>query len=182
MKVGIAADHGGYEMKQQIAALLGTEGHEVVDFGNDRYDSNDDYPDFTVPLARAVATGLVDRGVLLCGSGVGASVAANKIDGVRAAVCHDDFSAHQGVEDDDMNILCLGGRTTGIAVAWDCVKSFLAAKFSKAERHRRRLAKVNALCNNPIVAVGFPATPLQTESHANPKPRNQEIGDSNDVI
>lgn len=145
MKVGIAADHGGFEMKQKIMKLLYAEGHEVLDFGNQSYDENDDYPDFAIPLARAVAAGTVERGVLLCGSGVGASVAANKIDGVRAAVCHDDFSARQGVEDDDMNILCLGGRTTGIAVAWDCVKNFLGAKFSGAERHRRRLDKVNAI-------------------------------------
>ena len=145
MKIGIAADHGGYEMKQKIRALLGARGHEVVDFGNSFYDRNDDYPDFAVPLARAVADGTVERGVLLCGSGIGASIAANKVDGVRAAVCHDDFSARQGVEDDDMNILCLGGLTTGVAIAWNCVKSFLAAKFSGAERHLRRLAKVTAI-------------------------------------
>ena len=144
MKVGLAADHGGFEMKQQLAKLI-VAGHEVVDFGNKVYDANDDYPDFAIPLARAVSRGDVERGVLLCGSGVGASVAANKIVGVRAAVCHDDFSARQGVEDDDLNILCFGGRTTGLAVAWDCTKSFLAAKFSGAERHRRRLAKVAQL-------------------------------------
>jgi len=141
MKVGLAADHGGFEMKQQLAKLI-VAGDEVVDFGNKVYDGNDDYPDFAIPLARAVSRGDVERGVLLCGSGVGASVAANKIVGVRAAVCHDDFSARQGVEDDDLNILCFGGRTTGLAVAWDCTKNFLAAKFSGAERHRRRLAKV----------------------------------------
>jgi len=170
MKVGIAADHGGYEMKQQILKLLGAEGHEVVDFGNKMYDSDDDYPDFAIPLARAVAARAVDRGILLCGSGVGASVAANKVDGVRAAVCHDDFSARQGVEDDDMNILCLGGRTTGVAIAWDCVKSFLAAKFSGAQRHSRRLAKVSAIRSNPIVAIGIPTTPLASEaSTATPK-------------
>lgn len=144
MKVGVAADHGGFEMKQQLAKLIAA-GHEVIDFGNKIYDANDDYPDFAIPLARAVSRGDVERGVLLCGSGVGASVAANKIAGVRAAVCHDDFSARQGVEDDDLNILCFGGRTTGLAVAWDCTKSFLDAKFSRAERHRRRLAKVAQL-------------------------------------
>jgi ribose 5-phosphate isomerase B len=144
MKVGLAADHGGFEMKQQLAKLI-VAGHEVVDFGNKVYDANDDYPDFAIPLARAVSRGDVERGVLLCGSGVGASVAANKIVGARAAVCHDDFSARQGVEDDDLNILCFGGRTTGMAVAWDCTKSFLNAKFSGAERHRRRLAKVAQL-------------------------------------
>ena len=100
MKVGIAADHGGYEMKQKIYILLCARGHQVVDFGNLLYARDDDYPDFAIPLARAVAAGVVDRGVLLCGSGIGASIAANKIEGVRAAVCHDDFSARQGVEDD----------------------------------------------------------------------------------
>jgi ribose 5-phosphate isomerase B len=147
MKIGLAADHGGYEMKQEIYTLVHAQGHEVVDFGNLEYDRDDDYPDFAILLARAVAAGLVERGILLCGSGIGASLAANKIDGVRAAVCHDNFSARQGVEDDDMNILCLGWRTTGIEVAWDCVKSFLDARFSGAERHRRRLGKVNALRN-----------------------------------
>jgi len=144
MKVGLAADHGGFEMKQQLAKLI-VAVHEVVDFGNKVYDASDDYPDFAIPLARAVSRGDVERGVLLCGSGVGASVAANKIVGVRAAVCHDDFSAGQGVEDDNLNILCFGGRTTGLAVAWDCTKSFLDAKFSGSERHRRRLAKIAQL-------------------------------------
>lgn len=157
MKVGMAADHGGFEMKLQITNLLRVEAHEVVDFGNKLYDRNDDYPDFAIPLARGVATGFVERGIVLCGSGIGASVAANHVDGVRAAICHDAFSARQGVEDDDMNILCLGGRTTGIAVAWDCVKSFLAARFSGAERHRRRLAKISALRGKPIVSVGIPS-------------------------
>jgi len=145
MRVGIGADHGGFEMKEQLAKKLAAKGHEVVDFGNTVLDPDDDYPDFAIPLARAVATGYVERGVLLCGSGVGASVAANKVSGVRAALCHDDFSARQGVEDDDMNILCLGGRTTGIAVAWDCVRNFLSARFSEAARHRRRLEKVKQL-------------------------------------
>src|SRR5215469_2476511 len=151
MKVGIAADHGGYQMKEKIQILLGTRGHQVVDFGNLQYDRDDDYPDFAVPLARAVAEGVVDRGVLLCGSGIGASIATNQIDGVRAAVCHDDFSARRGVEDIDINILCLGGLTTGIAVAWDCVKSFLAAKFMGTDRHLRRLAKVSAIRRNEVL-------------------------------
>lgn len=144
MKVGIGADHGGFDMKQQLANLLAKEGYEVIDFGNKVYDTDDDYPDFTFPLARAVASGNVERGILVCGSGVGASVAANKVSGVRASLCHDDFSARQGVEDDDMNVICFGGRTMGLAVAWDCTKNFLAAKFSGAERHRRRLAKVSS--------------------------------------
>lgn len=145
MRVGIGADHGGFEMKEQLARKLALQGHEAIDFGNKVLDSADDYPDFAIPLARAVANGYVERGVLLCGSGVGASVAANKVPGARAALCHDDFSARQGVEDDDMNILCLGGRTTGIEVAWDCVMSFLSARFSAAPRHRRRLEKVKEL-------------------------------------
>ena len=113
-----------------------------MDFGNHVYDAADDYPDFAIPLARAVAHGDIERGILVCGSGVGASVAANKVIGARAALCHDDYSARQGVEDDNVNILCLGGRTTGMAVAWDCTRSFLNAKFSDADRHRRRLTKV----------------------------------------
>jgi ribose 5-phosphate isomerase B len=145
MRVGIGADHGGFEMKEQLAKKLAAEGHEVIDFGNLAFDADDDYPDFAIPLARAVATGDVERGILLCGSGVGASVAANKVNGTRAALCHDDYSARQGVEDDDMNILCLGGRTTGIEVACDCVRSFLGASFSGAARHRRRLEKVKQL-------------------------------------
>ena len=142
MRVGVGADHGGFDMKNELARMLASEGHEILDFGNKVYDTNDDYPDFAIPLARAVARGDVERGILVCGSGVGACVAANKIAGARAALCHDDYTARQGVEDDSVNILCLGGRTTGIAVAWDCTKSFLNAKFSGADRHRRRLEKV----------------------------------------
>ena len=164
MKVGIAADHGGYDMKEKIYILLGANRHRVVDFGNLQYDSEDDYPDFAIPLARAVAAGAVERGVLLCGSGIGASIAANKIGGVRAAVCHDHFSARQGVEDDNMNILCLGGRTTGIAIAWDCVNSFLAAKFSSAERHLRRLAKVSAIRTTSIGVGPAPTIPITGEA------------------
>jgi ribose 5-phosphate isomerase B len=164
MRVGIAADHGGYEMKQKIYILLNAKGHQVVDFGNLQYDRDDDYPDFAIPLARAVAAGVVERGIQLCGSGIGASIAANKIEGVRAAVCHDDFSSRQGVEDDDMNILCLGSLTTGVAVAWNCVKSFLAANFSGAERHRRRPAKVRAIRTNSTVVYGIRAVPFGREA------------------
>jgi ribose 5-phosphate isomerase B len=149
MKVGVGADHGGFEMKEQLTKLLAADGHEVVDFGNKVYDGNDDYPDFAIPLARAVASGDIERGILVCGSGVGASVAANKVQGARAALCHDHFSARQGVEDDSLNVLCFGGRTTGIAVAWDCVQNFLGARFSEAVRHRRRLAKVTQLETTP---------------------------------
>ena len=145
MRIGIGADHGGFVMKEQLARKLAQEGFEVVDFGNTVDDPDDDYPDFAIPLAMAVASGHVERGVLVCGSGVGASVAANKVSGARAALCHDDYSARQGVQDDDMNILCLGGRPTGIEVAWDCVQNFLIASFSGAARHRRRLEKVKQL-------------------------------------
>jgi ribose 5-phosphate isomerase B len=144
MRVGIAADHGGYELKQDLARRLSIAGYKVVDFGAVALNPDDDYPDFVIPLAETVATGRVDRGVAICGSGVGASVCANKIRGVRAALIHDHFSARQGVEDDHINIICLGGRTAGPAVAWDLVQTFLAADFSQEERHLRRLAKVTA--------------------------------------
>ena len=145
MRVGIATDHGGFELKEDLMARLGAAGHEVVDFGADELDPNDDYPDFVIPLARAVAAGTVDRGVAVCGSGVGASICANKIPGVHAGLIHDHFSAAQGVEDDHMNVLCVGGRTVGPSVAWDLVRTFLAAEFSEAPRHLRRLAKVASL-------------------------------------
>ena len=145
MRVGIATDHGGYALKEELVAELRAAGHEVVDFGAHVLRADDDYPDFVVPLARAVAAGTVDRGVAICGSGVGASVCANKVAGVRAALIHDHFSARQGVEDDHMNVLCMGGRTVGPAVAWDLVQTFLVAEGSGAERHLRRLGKVAAL-------------------------------------
>ena len=150
MRIGIGADHGGFQMKEQLVKRLAEQGHEVIDFGNMAFDPDDDYPDFAIPLARAVANGFVERGVLLCGSGVGASVAANKVNGARAALCHDDYSARQGVEDDDLNILCLGGQTTGIAVAWECTRNFLSARFSEAARHRRRLEKVKRVEHSVI--------------------------------
>ena len=145
MRVGVATDHGGFGLKEELVARLRSAGHEIVDFGASSLDPNDDYPDFVAPLARAVAAGQVERGVAICGSGVGASVCANKIAGVRAALIHDHFSARQGVEDDHMNILCMGGRTVGPAVAWDLVETFLAAAFSQAKRHLRRLGKVASL-------------------------------------
>ena len=145
MRVGIATDHGGFALKEEIAAKLRATGHEVVDFGAHAPNPDDDYPDFVVPLARAVAGGEVERGVAICGSGVGAAVCANKVPGVRAALIQDHFSARQGVEDDHMNVLCMGGRTVGPALAWDFVQIFLGARFSQAERHLRRLAKVAAL-------------------------------------
>jgi ribose 5-phosphate isomerase B len=142
MRIGIATDHGGFVLKVELSGRLLAAGHEVVDFGAVTLDPGDDYPDFVVPLARAVRNGEVERGVAVCGSGVGASVCANKIPGVRAALIYDHFSAKQGVEDDHMNILCLGGRTVGVEAAWDLLEAFLAAKHSSAERHLRRLAKV----------------------------------------
>jgi len=148
MRVGIAADHGGFELKEQVAEVLRAAEYEVVDFGARSPIPTDDSLDFIVPLAKAVSTGEVERGVALCGSGVGACVAANKIRGVRAALITDVFSAHQGVEDDDMNMICLGGRVTGHALAWDLIHAFLNARFIGAERHRRRLAKIAALEKN----------------------------------
>jgi RpiB/LacA/LacB family sugar-phosphate isomerase len=145
MKLGIAADHGGYDLKVELAARLWAEGHELVDFGAFAATAGDDYPDFVIPMARAVAAQEVERGIAICGSGVGACIAVNKVKGARAALIHDHFSAHQGVEDDDMNIICMGGRVIGSAFAWELVKTFLARRFSAAERHQRRVNKVKAV-------------------------------------
>ena len=145
MRVGIASDHGGFVLKGQIAESLRTLRYEIVDLGAYGLDPADDYPDFIIPLARAVAAGQVERGVALCGSGVGASIAANKVPGARAGLIHDVFSARQGVEDDDMNVICLGGKVVGAALALDLIEIFLTAHFSGAARHRRRLAEVQAL-------------------------------------
>ncbi len=142
MRVGIATDHGGFGLKEELLGQLHAAGHEVVDFGANSLSQADDYPDYVLPLARAVVAGKVERGIAICGSGVGASVCANKVPGVRAALIHDHFSAKQGVEDDHMNILCMGGRTVGPCVAWDLVQAFLQAKCSQEPRHLRRLAKV----------------------------------------
>ena len=145
MKVGIATDHGGFGLKEELMARLDAAGHEVTDFGAHNLNPGDDYPDFVVPLADAVVAGKVERGVAICGSGVGAAVCANKVKGVRAGLIHDHFSARQGVEDDHMNILCMGGRTVGPEVAWDLVQAYLNAEYSQSERHLRRLGKVAAL-------------------------------------
>ena len=145
MRVGVAADHGGFELKGQMLEELKAAGYEIVDYGAQEYDAADDYPDFVAPLARAVARGEVERGLAICGSGVGASVAANKVRGVRAALITDPYSAHQGVEDDDMNIMCLGGRVTCYALAWDLIRTFLQARYKGAARFQRRLDKVAAL-------------------------------------
>jgi ribose 5-phosphate isomerase B len=145
MRVGIATDHGGFGLKEELVSQLRAAGHEVVDFGAQNAASGDDYPDYVFPLAHAVVAGKVERGIAICGSGVGASICANKVKGVRAALIHDHFSAKQGVEDDHMNILCMGGRTVGPCVAWDLVRTFLEATYSSDERHLRRLGKVAAV-------------------------------------
>ena len=147
MKIGICTDHGGYALKKIIHEFLIKLRYEVVDFGAFKLDEQDDYPDFVIPLAKAVAAKDVQRGIAICGSGVGASIAANKVAGVRAALIQDHFSAHQGVEDDEMNLICLGGRVTGFASAQEMIVTFLNAEFSGAERHLRRLQKIRQLEN-----------------------------------
>jgi len=144
-RIGVAADHGGFELKEFLAGKLRVAGFEVTDFGDRQLKSDDDYPDFIIPLARAVAAGTVDRGVGICGSGVGASITANKVAGVRAGLIDENFSAHQGVEDDDLNMICFGGLLVGHTLAWELLQTFLAARFKGAERFRRRLAKVAKL-------------------------------------
>jgi ribose 5-phosphate isomerase B len=145
MHIGIATDHGGFALKEQLAVYLKESGHEVVDYGAHSLNPGDDYPDFVIPLAQAVAHGRVRRGLAVCGSGVGASVCANKVPGVRAGLVQDHYSAHQGVEHDDMNVLCIGGRVVGFEVARDLIDAFLAAAFTGEERHVRRLGKIAAL-------------------------------------
>ncbi|HXP63608.1 MAG TPA: RpiB/LacA/LacB family sugar-phosphate isomerase [Dongiaceae bacterium] len=149
MRIGIATDHGGFELKEKLAARLRNAGHNVIDFGAREPMPDDDYPDFVIPLGQAVAAGKVDRGVAVCGSGVGACVCLNKVKGVRACLIEDHFSAKQEVEDDNLNVLCLGGRIEGPELAWDLVQTFLAAEFSQAPRHLRRLRKVAALESQP---------------------------------
>jgi ribose 5-phosphate isomerase B len=143
--LGIAADHGGFDLKEQLADGLRRSGYQVLDFGAYELLPDDDYPDYVVPLAQAVAKEEVTRGIAICGSGVGACVAANKVPGVRAALIHDVYSARQGVEDDDMNVLCLGGRVVGYALAWELVQAFVTARFGGDERFRRRLDKITIL-------------------------------------
>ena len=144
MRIAIGADHAGFALKGKLIEVLSRSGHDVVDLGTNG-DEAVDYPDYAEAVALAVRRGAVDRGVMICGSGVGASVAANKVPGVRAAVCHDTYSARQGVEHDDMNVLVLGARVVGVALATELLDSFLGAAFSGAERHRRRLGKVGLL-------------------------------------
>jgi len=145
MQIAIGSDHAGFNMKEELSALLRKMGHDVLDLGAHKHDPSDDYPDFAEAVGKAVTEGKAERAVLICGSGVGASVAVNKIPGIRAAVCHDAYSAHQGVEHDNMNVLVLGSRIIGSELARELVRSYLGAQFSGAERHRRRLAKVDAI-------------------------------------
>jgi ribose 5-phosphate isomerase B len=154
MRIGIAADHGGFALKEDLRAQLAAAGHDVIDFGSYKLDPNDDFPDFVTPLSHAVASGKVERGIAVCGSGVGAAICANKIPGVRACLINDHFSARQGVEDDHMNLICFGGRVMGAMLAWDLIETFLAAHYSQAERFLRRLGEIAVLERKPASAVG----------------------------
>jgi ribose 5-phosphate isomerase B len=145
MRIALGADHGGFSLKNEIAGIIQKAGHQPLDLGAHVLDPADDYPDFSKAVAEAVASGRAERGILICGSGVGASIAANKCRGARAGLCHDTYSAHQGVEHDDMNVLCLGARIIGPALAAELVRAFLEARFSGDERHLRRLKKVTSL-------------------------------------
>jgi RpiB/LacA/LacB family sugar-phosphate isomerase len=144
MRIVVGSDHAGFELKQEICQRLQQHGHDVDDVGTDSTESVD-YPDFAEAVGQAVVSGEAERGVLICGSGAGASIAANKMKGVRAATCHDTYSAHQSVEHDDANVLTIGARVVGVEAAWELVDAFVSAKFSGEERHRRRLDKVKAL-------------------------------------
>ena len=144
LRVAFGADHGGFYLKEEMIARL-KDDCEILDVGADSFESDDDYPDFVVPVTEAVVSGKVQRGVIICGSGVGACIAANKIPGIRAGICHDIYSSHQGVEHDDMNVLCLGARVIGTELAAELVVAFLEARFSCEERHRRRLEKILAI-------------------------------------
>lgn len=155
MHIGIASDHGGYALKGPIIQALKNLGHEMVDFGADQLNPEDDFPDYVIPLANAVAGGQVERGIAICGSGVGACVAANKVIGARAALVTDVFSAHQGVEDDNMNVMCLGARVIGYQLAWDLIQTYLGASYKGYPRFERRLAKIVAqeerlISNSPV--------------------------------
>jgi len=145
MLVGIAADHGAFSLKNNMKTYLERLGYEIKDFGAHQYDPADDYPDFVIPLSKAVASGEVERGIALCGSGVGACFTANKIKNVRAALITETYSAHQGVEHDDLNVICMGGRVVGESLAQEIIKAFLSATYSGEERHERRLNKVKKI-------------------------------------
>jgi RpiB/LacA/LacB family sugar-phosphate isomerase len=141
MRIAVGADHAGYPLKIDVLRFLKQEGHEIIDLGTHSTEPVD-YPDYAKSVGEAVQQGIAERGILVCGSGVGACVAANKLRGIRAALCHDTYTAHQGVEHDDINVLCLGGRVVGTALALDILKTWLSARFSEAERHRRRVEKI----------------------------------------
>jgi len=147
-RIGIAADHAGFELKNYLVKMLVESGYEVTDYGNSELEPTDDYPDYVIPMARAVASGAMSRGIAVCGSGVGACIVANKVPGVRACLIHEKFSARQGVEDDNMNVICLGGKVVHNAFAWKLISIFLAAKFSGLERHVRRLSEVTKFENS----------------------------------
>lgn len=142
MKVAIAADHAGFELKEKIKSWIDNSKFEISDLGNLKYDAKDDYPDFAIAVAKKISNNESHKGIIICGSGVGANIAANKIKGVRAAICHDTYSAKQGVEHDNMNVLCLGGRIIGVELAREVVFAFLNASYSNEERHNRRLEKI----------------------------------------
>jgi RpiB/LacA/LacB family sugar-phosphate isomerase len=157
MRIAIGADHAGFTMKNDISALLRGLGHEVLDLGAHQPDPSDDYPDFAEAVGKAIVEGKAERGVLICGSGVGVSVAVNKFPGIRAAVCHDAYSAHQGVEHDNMNVLVLGSRIIGSELARELVRVYIAARFSGDERHVRRLAKVDAIERRYLASKSAPS-------------------------
>ena len=145
MKIAVAADHAGYPLNERILAELGASGHELLDFGTHDGSVPDDYPDYAKRVGEAVQTGAAEIGILVCGSGVGAAVAANKLRGIRAGLCGDTYSAHQSREHDDCNVLCIGSRVTGVELAMEIVRAFVAARFTGEERHKRRLAKIVAM-------------------------------------
>jgi ribose 5-phosphate isomerase B len=157
MRIALAADHAGAELKAELLVRLAPLGHELIDLGGDGSNEDDDYPDYARSLSLAILDGRADRGLLICGSGVGASIAASKMPGIRAGLCHDTYSAGQGVEHDDMNVLALGARVIGIETAVSCAENFLAAEFSGAPRHVRRLGKLNAMeAEAPQIAAEYP--------------------------
>jgi ribose 5-phosphate isomerase B len=154
LRVALAADHGGFVLKTGLIPWLETLDYEITDLGAYIFDSKDDYPDFSEDLAETIVANKADRGILICGSGAGASIAANKISGIRACLCHDTYSAHQGVEHDDMNVICLGGRVIGIELAKELVSVFLQAKFSGLEKYKRRVEKIKAMEAKYLKPVG----------------------------
>ena len=142
MKIAIAADHAGYELKALLVPWLNTAGHQIIDLGAHQLDPDDDYPDYAAAVAQNVQSGGAQRGIVVCGSGVGACIAANKVPGIRACLCHDTYTGHQGVEHDDMNVICLGARIIGVELAKEILQGFLSANFLPEPRFRRRLEKL----------------------------------------